>query len=135
MSDEQLSDEFDQPSFSHVFPSAPKGSMVPKKAFFPSAPTVPVLPMPIKSSSEELTRIENYWRDQYNTIIYKLYLKFNASACFKDKQYIDLNNKLKEAYDQLTIAIKRNTGGTRKKKQSMQKKNNRRKKSNKRKNG
>jgi hypothetical protein len=119
----------------HDFPTVPTTTPI----IMPTVPSMPILPPPVKTSTAESIELENRWRKEYQTILYKLYLNFNASLCSKNQEYIKLNNQLKQAYEHLRT-LEKNIGGTRrkksvyKKKQSMRKTNHNRKKSNKTKN-
>jgi hypothetical protein len=121
--------------FDDNFPKVPTTQPI----ILPNAPSVPILPTPVKTSNAEFIELDNRWREKYQTILYNLYLNFNKSSCSKNPEYIKLNNQLKEAYSAL-MTLKTNIGGTRKKKsvykkkQSMRKTNHNRKKSNKTKN-
>ena len=118
--------------FDDNFPKVPTTQPI----ILPNAPSVPILPTPVKTSNAEFIELDNQLRNKYQTILYKLYLNFNASLCSKNQEYIKLNNQLKQAYEHLRT-LEKNIGGTRrkksvyKKKQSMRKTNHNRKKSNK----
>ena len=112
-----LSEAFDQPT--NYMPNAPSHDII----SFPSVPNAPIIPMPepVKTSKPEYKQIENYWRNQYNEIIYGMYLHFNKSPCIKDATYKQMNNELINAYSELQKAISNSSGGTKRK--SKRKKN------------